>query len=82
MIWVYFMKDRSNVFHIFKKFKALVETQNGCKLKRIRSDRGKEYIFSKFNKFYDNVGVEHQLTVGYTPQQNGVSKKKIEPLWK
>ncbi|RDY06073.1 hypothetical protein CR513_10009, partial [Mucuna pruriens] len=38
--------------------------------------RGKEYIANEFEKFYEDEGVERQLTVGYTSQQNGVSKKK------
>lgn len=42
MTWLYFMKEKSEVFQVFKKFKALVENQSGCKLKMIRSDRGKE----------------------------------------
>ncbi|KAK8628128.1 hypothetical protein V6N13_063840 [Hibiscus sabdariffa] len=50
MTWVYFMKEKSEVFKVFKKFKALTEVQN--------------------------EGIEHHLTVGYTPQQNGVSERK------
>lgn len=54
----------------------MVENQSACRMKRIRSDRGKEYTSNVFDKFCDDEGVEHQLTVGYTPQQNGVSERK------
>ncbi|KAL4387685.1 hypothetical protein GQ457_09G013510 [Hibiscus cannabinus] len=76
MTWVYFMKEKSEVFKVFKKFKALAEVQSGCKLQKLRSDRGKEYTSTKFDLSCENKGIEHQLTVGYTPQQNGVSERK------
>lgn len=54
----------------------MVEKQSGCSLKAIRSDRGTEYTSTKFNQFCEDEGVQHQLTFGYTPQQNGVSERK------
>lgn len=76
MTWVYFMREKSEVFKIFTKFKNLVENQSNQKIKVIRSDRGKEYTSNAFNKFCEDEGVEHQLTVGYAPEQNGVSERK------
>ena len=55
------MHDRSEVFAIFKKFKSYVEKQSGRKIRRLRSDRGKEYTSNQFNKFYDDEGVEQIL---------------------
>ena len=40
MTWVYFLKEKSEVLGIFKKFKLAVETQSGFKMKALRSDRG------------------------------------------
>ncbi|KAM1041809.1 hypothetical protein ACFX2C_030939 [Malus domestica] len=68
MCWVYFMRFKSEVFIIFKKFKAMVELQNGYQIKRLRSDRGGEYTSHKFNAFCKDVGLEKQLTVAYSPQ--------------
>jgi len=76
MTWVYFLKAKSEVFGIFKKFKALVEKQSGKQIKVLRSDCGKEYISREFDKFCEEEGIERQLTVVYTPQQNGVSERK------
>ncbi|KAL0310316.1 UNVERIFIED_CONTAM: Retrovirus-related Pol polyprotein from transposon RE2 [Sesamum calycinum] len=41
MTWVYFMREKSEVFKVFKKFKNLVEKQSGRSIKVLRSDRGK-----------------------------------------
>ena len=43
-IWVYFFKNKSEVFEKFQNFKALVENQSGLRIKVLRTDRGGEYI--------------------------------------
>ncbi|RVW71220.1 Retrovirus-related Pol polyprotein from transposon TNT 1-94 [Vitis vinifera] len=48
MTWVFFMKQKSEVFSIFKKFKSFVEKQSGCYIKTLRSDKGMEYTSSQF----------------------------------
>ena len=48
MTWVYFLRQKSNVLHVFKKFKSLVETESGCKIKHLRSNWGKEYTSVEF----------------------------------
>jgi len=45
-------------------------------LQTIRSDNGKENTNDIFDKFCEEAGIEHQFTVPYTPQQNGVSERK------
>ena len=35
-IWVYFLKQKDEVFNKFKIFKTLVENESGNKIKRIR----------------------------------------------
>ena len=42
-VWVYTMKAKDKVFEVFLKWKKMVETQNGRKIKRLRSDNGGEY---------------------------------------
>ena len=44
--WVHFLKHKSEVFGLFKVFKALVENQSRRKLKALRSDNGGEYVKS------------------------------------
>ncbi|KAK4384934.1 Retrovirus-related Pol polyprotein from transposon TNT 1-94 [Sesamum angolense] len=70
------MREKSEVFKVFKKFKNLVEKQSGRSIKVLRSDRGKEYNNLEFDKFCEEEGIEHQTTVSYNPQQNGVSERK------
>lgn len=80
MIWVYFLKAKSEVFGIFKRFKQLVENQSGCKIKKLRTDRGTEYLSGEFTRFLEDNGIERQLTAAYSPQQNGVAERRNRSL--
>lgn len=42
--WVYFLKQKNEVFDLFRQFKNLVEKQSGYYIKVLRTDRGGEYI--------------------------------------
>ena len=57
MTWVYFLNSKSQVFFVFKKFKALVENQSGCRIKTLKSDNGKEYTSSQFDQFCEDCGI-------------------------
>lgn len=73
---VYFLKQKSEVFEAFKKFKALAENQSSCKIKALRTDNDPEYLSERFQKLCEQAGIHHQLTIFYTPQQNGVCERK------
>jgi transposase InsO family protein len=76
--WIYFLtgKTSEEVLNRFKEFKALVENQTGKRIKILRSDNGGEYTLYAFKKFYSEAGIKRELTVPYTPQQNGVSERE------
>lgn len=76
MCWVYFLRYKSEVLNVFKRFKATVELQSGHKLKKLRSDRGGKYTSMKLNKFCEDLSMERQLITPYAPQQNGVAEIK------
>eukprot|EP00253_Pinus_taeda_P035295 PITA_35295 len=74
--WVYFLKNKSEVFEKFQNFKALVENQSGLRIKVLRIDRGGEYISKEFLRFCRENGIHKKFTARYTPQQNGVAERK------
>lgn len=76
MCWIYLLRNKSDALHVLKKFKLLVETQSGHKLKTLRSDRGGEFTSQEFQLFCASQGMERQLTVSYSPQQNGVAERR------
>ncbi|CAL2234862.1 unnamed protein product [Prunus armeniaca] len=41
-------RNKSETFHVFKKFKVMVELQSGYHVKMLRTDRGGEFILTYF----------------------------------
>jgi transposase InsO family protein len=73
--WVYFIRQKSDVFDTFKKWKDLVENETGKKLKCLRSDNGGEYFSKDFDDYYSYHQIHREKTVPRTPQENGVSER-------
>jgi Integrase core domain len=66
--WVYFLKEKSKAFEIFKKFKVMIEKSMGYYVRALKSDRGGEYLSNEFNAYYEKQGIRRYLTAHYTPQ--------------
>ncbi|RVW17810.1 Retrovirus-related Pol polyprotein from transposon TNT 1-94 [Vitis vinifera] len=79
-VWVYFLKNKSDVFVTFKKWKAMVETETGLKVKCLRSDNGGEYIDGGFSEYCAAQGIRMEKTIPGTPQQNGVAERMNRTL--
>ena len=62
------MKKKSNAFDTFKKWKAMVETKTGLKLKFLNSDNGDEYIAREFKEYCVANGIKRKNIIPETPQ--------------
>jgi len=71
-LWVYLI-NKSNVFLIFKEFKARVDLELGKKIMCLRVVKGGEYTNEDFLIFCKQAGIQRQFIVTYTTQQNGVA---------
>lgn len=76
-IFVYFLKEKSGecVFNAFEEFRCMAERQTGKKLKTIRTDNGKEFTNRKLEDHLKRLGIRHQTTADYTPEQNGLAER-------
>ncbi|GJY55771.1 retrovirus-related pol polyprotein from transposon TNT 1-94 [Tanacetum coccineum] len=54
----------------------MVEKTTGQYIKALWSDRGEEYLFISFTKFYEEQGIKRFLTTPYSPDQNGIAERK------
>ena len=92
-VTVFMIKSKSEAFDKFVDFVILsenkfgikvqdfeLEGELGLKLKKFRSDGGGEYISKRFLEFCAWRGIEKQITVPYTPQQNGVAERMNRTL--
>jgi transposase InsO family protein len=78
--YVYLLKTKDEALHYFKIYKAEVENQLETKVKRLRSDRGGEYFSSEFSEFCVEHRIIHEMTPPYSPQSNGIAKRKNRTL--
>jgi Reverse transcriptase (RNA-dependent DNA polymerase)/gag-polypeptide of LTR copia-type/Pol polyprotein, beta-barrel domain/GAG-pre-integrase domain/Integrase core domain/Domain of unknown function (DUF4219)/Zinc knuckle len=69
------MATKDRVFSIFKIYLKHMERKTEKKLKILRSDNGGEYMSGEFLAYLDDLGIDHQWTARYTPEQNGVAER-------
>ena len=62
-VWVYFLKNKSDVFHTFKKWKNKVENQTGLTVKSLMSDNGGEYSSDEFKSYCAEYGIRLIKTI-------------------
>ena len=76
MMWIYFIKYKSETFECFKNLKALVENEKDSKIKCLRTDRGGEFTSNEFSEFCNIHGIKREFSAARTPQQNGVVERR------
>ncbi|GJY14668.1 retrovirus-related pol polyprotein from transposon TNT 1-94 [Tanacetum coccineum] len=80
--WVHFLRKKSQVAEMIMSFVRMVENQNDVKVKQIRTDNGTEFRNFELESFSDEKGISQNFSSPYTPEQNGVAKRKIITLIK
>lgn len=61
------------MFDIFMKFNALVENQSSNGIKVLINDGGGDCTSKAFESFYDDQGIQNEVTTPYTPQLNDLN---------
>ncbi|GJQ91769.1 zinc finger, CCHC-type containing protein [Tanacetum coccineum] len=75
--YVYLLYTKDEALDKFRIYKIEVELQQNDLVKTLRTDRGGEYYDPVF---FQSVGIIHETTAPYTPQQNGVAERKNRAL--
>ncbi len=65
---------------MLKEFEAAVTNESGERVIKLRTDNGGEYMSAEFEEYLRSKGIQHELTVAYTPQQNGIDKRMNRTL--
>ena len=66
--WIYFLKNKDEVFSKFKEFKALIENYTEKNIKTFRSNNGGEFTSNEFKKLCKDSWIKRELTIPYNPQ--------------
>ncbi|XP_075524511.1 uncharacterized protein LOC142556904 [Primulina tabacum] len=78
--WVSFIREKSDTFSVFKQLVTRITNFHSLKVRRIRTDHGKEFENSSFSSFCDRKGISHEFMAPKTPQQNGIAERKNRTL--
>lgn len=78
--WIYLLSDKSSIPHIIKDFISLVQNQFHITIKALRTDNGTEFVNSSLDSHLLSLGIIHQTSCVYTPQQNGLVERKYRHL--
>jgi hypothetical protein len=78
--WINFIREKSDVFEVFKDLCLKLQREKESQVIKIRSDHGKEFENSKFAEFCSSEGIHHEFSSPITPQQNGVVERKNRTL--
>ena len=73
---------KSDAFSAYLEFESWLKTQHGASVKRLRSDRGGEYLSDEFSRHLKHNGTERKLTTHDTPEHNGVAEQLNRTLVK
>jgi transposase InsO family protein len=69
------MVAKSDTFAAFKTFKSYAEKQTGKPLKRLRENKGGEYMSKEFDTYLKECGIAREHSVRNRPQQNRVAER-------
>ncbi|CAI7925525.1 unnamed protein product, partial [Closterium sp. NIES-53] len=75
-MWAYPLKQNDHAASTIKEdWLPFVEKQAECVVKRIRTDRGGEFLGAEMTAWLKKQGIQRELTTAYTPQSNGVAER-------
>lgn len=77
--WIYLLTRKSEATQLLINHIARSERQTGRSPRQLfvtlRTDNGGEFISNHLQAWLRSKGIEHQLTIPYTPEQNGVAER-------
>lgn len=70
-----YLKHTNEALTRFKEYKVWAENQTNRKLKKMHCNRGTEFLNKDFKQFLAQSGIELNISVPYSLQQNGHTKR-------
>ncbi|GJV26208.1 retrovirus-related pol polyprotein from transposon TNT 1-94 [Tanacetum coccineum] len=78
--WVHVLEMKSQATEIIMSFIRMIVNQNDVKVKQIITNNGIEFKNSELKSFYDEKRISQNFSFPYTPEQNGMAKRKNRTL--
>jgi hypothetical protein len=78
--WVYFLTHKHECLDKFRIFHKEVERLTGKRIITLWTDNGGKYTSNAWTSYCSTHGINRQFSQPYTPQHNGVAKRKNRTL--
>lgn len=78
--WVYLLPDKTVVSSLLQEFIIHIQNQFGTVIKTLRTDNETEFFNNSVSTFLKRLGIVHQSSCAYSPQQNGLVERKHRHL--
>ena len=75
-MWVAMLSSKDRAAESIKEIKAKAKVESGLKLGSLHTNRGGKFTSHEFAEYCVGEGIHRQLTVPYSPQQNGVVERR------
>ncbi|KAL2896260.1 Retrovirus-related Pol polyprotein from transposon TNT 1-94 [Bienertia sinuspersici] len=79
-IWINLMKEKGEAYEARVNFFNMARNQYNRTMKRIRSDNAPEFSDKQCKPLFDALGVIHETSCNYRPQQNGRVERRRRNL--
>ena len=76
---VYFLKEKPEVAEKLEQFLSETKT-TGHIVREILTNGGKEFVNKETSRITNKYGINHRITMPYTPQQNGSAERENRTL--
>ncbi|KAJ9561595.1 hypothetical protein OSB04_006755 [Centaurea solstitialis] len=78
--WLEFLRMKSEAPELIIKFIKRIQVLLQLPVRKIRSDNGTEFKNATLDAYVTSVGISHNFSGAYTPQQNGVVERRNRTL--
>ncbi|KAJ9545160.1 hypothetical protein OSB04_024867 [Centaurea solstitialis] len=78
--WQEFLRMKSEAPELIIKFIKRIQVLLQLPVRKIRSDNGTEFKNATLDAYLTSVGISHNFSGAYTPQQNGVVERRNRTL--
>jgi hypothetical protein len=79
-LWVYPLRNKSDMLSKFIHFRAFVKNQFNCDIKSLQCDHGGEFDNNALHQLFASNGITIRFSCPRTSQQNGKSERMIRTI--
>ncbi|GJV24042.1 ribonuclease H-like domain-containing protein [Tanacetum coccineum] len=79
-VWIYPLKNKSDMFAKFVHFRNYVKNQFKCDIKSLQCDHGGEFDNNQLHTLFNTNGIHLRFSCPKTSQQNGKAERMIRTI--